>query len=106
MSTKRQSFTDPTKVETLNKKIYDRGYIDREHLMEFLSLIDTNDAQTIIDEVHKWLTAIHDDPTYSKITFREGDIDAIIGDLDSYGRVQPENILSYKQSSNRTLPLS
>lgn len=97
---------DQDKVKALNDKVYDNGGIDREHLLEFLTLIDTNDSGTIIAEVKNWLTKLHEDPKYSKVSFPNGDIDAIIGDLDSYGRVQPETIYQFKQSSSRTLPIS
>lgn len=97
---------DRDKVSMLNDKVYKNGGIDREHLLEFLTLINTNDAQTIINEVKNWLTKLHDDPKYTKVRFPKGDIDAIIGDLDSYGRVQPETILQFKQSSSRTVPMS
>lgn len=97
---------DRDKVSTLNDKVYENGGIDREHLLEFLTLIDTNDATTVIAEVKNWLTKLHEDPKYTKVRFPQGDIDAIIGDLDSYGRVQPETILQFKQSSSRTVPMS
>lgn len=97
---------DRDKVSALNDKVYQNGGIDREHLLEFLTLIDTSDAKTIIAEVKNWLTKLHDNPKYTKVRFPTGDIDAIIGDLDSYGRVQPETILQFKQSSSRTVPMS
>lgn len=97
---------DAEKLSELNDKIYERAVVDREHLLEFLTLIDTNDANTIIAEVQKWLETLHDDPKFSKISFPKGDIDAIIGDLDSYGRVQPDTILQFKERSNKTLPIS
>jgi hypothetical protein len=100
------SHTDKTKVAELNDKVYERGMIDREHLLEFLTLIDTNDQQTIVAEVKNWITKLHEDPKYDKIRFPGKDIDAIIGDLDSYGRVQPETIYQFKQQSNKSLPLS
>lgn len=99
-------FVKQDKVDALNDKIYEKASIDREHLMEFLTYIDTNDAQSIIAEVKEWLTKLHDNPKFDKVRFPKGDIDAIIGDLDSYGRVQPEHILQFKQSSSRSLPLS
>lgn len=102
----RQSFVNQDKVAELNDRIYQRASVDRADMLEFLTLIDTNDAKTIIEEVKSWLQSLHDDPKYSKIIFPRGDIDAIIGDLDSYGRLQPETILDYKQSSNKTLPIS
>jgi hypothetical protein len=100
------SFVNPDKVSALNEKVYEKASIDREHLMEFLTLIDTNDAQSIIQEVKKWLTDLHDDPKFDKIHFPKGDIDAIIGDLDSYGRIQSEHLFEYKANSSRTVPMS
>jgi hypothetical protein len=102
----RQSYVDAEKVKYLNQKIYEKGYVDREHLMEFLAGINTNDAQSVITEVKKWLTDLHNDPTFDKVRFPQGDIDAVIGDLDSYGRVQPDKLADYKGNSSRTLPIS
>lgn len=101
-----ERFADSEKVAALNQKVYERGTVDREHLLEFLTLLNTNDATTIITEVKSWLQKLHDDPKYDKVYFPGKDIDAIIGDLDSYGRVQPETIMAFKQNSNRTLPIS
>lgn len=100
------SFVNPDKLQELNDKVYQLGSIDREHLLEFLSLIDTNDQEAIVKEVRDWLIALHGDPKYDKIRFPDKDIEAIIGDLDSYGRVQPETILKFKEQSNKTLPIS
>lgn len=101
-----RSYINPDKVKALNEKVYERGMVDREHLLELLTCIETNDAKSIIKEVQNWLTSLHDDPKYDKIHFPQGDIDAIIGDLDSYGHVSSEHILQFKQSSSRTLPVS
>ena len=102
----RESFVDKKKVQKLNDKIYEQGYIDRTDLSDFLTYIDTSDGKLIVLEVQKWLTDLHKDPKFSKVVFPKGDINAIIGDLDSYGRVQPETILEFKQESSRTLPVS
>jgi len=102
----RESFIDPAKLSELNDKVYNNAAVDREHLMELLTLIDTNDAETIITEVKNWLKALHDNPKFDKIRFNDGEAEAVIGDLDSYGRVQPETIMQYKQNSNKTLPIS
>lgn len=98
-----KSFVDEEKVATLNDKIYERGMIDRSHLLEFLSYIDTNDQQTIVKAVKDWLEGLHSDPKYSKVFFPQGDIQAILGDLDSYGRVQPDTIMQFKENSSRDL---
>lgn len=102
----KKSFVDTDKLKELNDKIYEVAYIDREHLLEFLTLVDTNDAKSIVAEVEKWLNDLHGDPHYSKIRFPQGDIEAVLGDLDSYGRVQPETVLKFKEQSNKTLPIS
>lgn len=100
------SFIDENKVKELNDKVYERGMIDREHLLEFLTCITTNDQKAIVEEVKKWITGLHEDPKYDKIQFPNKDIEAILGDLDSYGRVQPDTIMQFKEASNRSLPLS
>lgn len=102
----KESFVNSEQVAQLNDKVYEHGGVDREHLLEFLTLIDTNDALIIIKEVKQWLTMLHDNPKFDKVVFPKGDIDAIIGDLDSYGRVQAETIMAFKQQSNKMLPIS
>lgn len=102
----RESFLDKEKVAELNTKIYEQGYIDRADLMNFLTYIDTTDAKIIISEVQGWLQGLHDDPKYDKITFPKGDVEAILGDLDSYGKVSTETILQFKEQSNKTLPIT
>lgn len=94
---------DQKAVEKLNKKIYENGGVDRIHILEFLETIKTNDAKTIIREVQKWLENLHNDPKLSKVEFPHGDIQAIIGDLDSYGRVQAETIMEFKEKYPRTV---
>ena len=93
-------------LEKLNAKVKDSGYVDREHLMEFLTLIPTNDGPHIIQEVKTWLSALHNDPTYDKISFPGNDIDAVISDLDSYGRVSTQTLMDFKANNGRTLPIS
>lgn len=100
------SSIDSHKLQELNDKIYENACVDREHLLKFLTLVDTNEAKVIIEEVQKWLKSLHDDPKFSKIVFPGGDIDAIIGDLDSYGRVKTETIMEFKDTSNRNLKSS
>jgi hypothetical protein len=98
-----KSFVNPDKLKEVNAKVMDKGYVDREHLLEFLTSIETTDSKSIVKEVQKWLTDLHDDPSYKNVRFPQGDIDAIISDLDSYGRVQAGTILKFKASSSRTL---
>lgn len=86
-------------LQILNEEIKAKGYVDREHILKFLSLIPTNDAPTIISEIKNWLQSLQDDPTMP--TFPKGDIDAILGDLDSYGRVHSSTILQFKENSNK-----
>lgn len=99
-------YVDAEKLTVLNDKVKEHGNVDREHLMEFMECMTTNDAKSIIGAVHAWLSALHEDKDFDKVTFPKGDIDAVIGDLDSYGRVQAHHILEYKQKSNKTLPIS
>lgn len=98
-----KSFVDAEKVSQLNDKVYERGMIDREHLLDFLTCVDTNDQKAIVTAVKDWLQSLHDDSKYSKIIFPQNDIEAILGDLDSYGRVQPETILQFKEQSSKAL---
>lgn len=98
-----KSFVDAEKVSQLNNKVYERGMIDREHLLDFLTCVDTNDQKAIVTAVKDWLQSLHDDSKYSKIIFPQNDIEAILGDLDSYGRVQPETILQFKEQSSKAL---
>lgn len=92
-----------TAVEKLNDKIYENGGIDRMHILEFLETIETNDGRAIVQKVQKWLESLHNDPHYSKVEFPTGDIQAILGDLDSYGRVQAETIQEFKQQYPKTV---
>ena len=96
------STVDETELQKLNDQVKAKGFVDREHLMAFLALIPTNEAEVIIQEVKDWLQALHDDPA-TTVTFPKGDIDAVIGDLDSYGRVQPITIIKFKQNSNKAV---
>lgn len=95
-----KSKVDPEALKALNEDVKKREHVDREHLLHFLSLIPTNEAEHIILEVKNWLQQLHDDPKFEKITFPRNRIDAIIGDLDSYGRVQASTIYNFK-SKNR-----
>lgn len=94
------------KLDKLNRKVKDKGFIDREHLMEFLTLIPSNNADHIIEHTKNWLQNLHDDPEYDKIVFPKGDIDAVLGDLDSYGRVATDTILKFREHSNKVPPMS
>lgn len=98
-----ESFIDTEKVAQLNDKVYERGVVDREHLLEFLTCIDTNDQQAIVTAVKNWLQSLQDDPKYDKITFPKNDINLILGDLASYGRVQPETVMKFRENSDRDL---
>ncbi len=102
----KESFIDKKEVQKLNDKIYEQGYIDRSDLLNFLTYINTSDGKLIVTEVQKWLQSLHDDPKFDKVVFPKGDINAILGDLDSYGRVQTDTILEFKQESSRTLPIT
>lgn len=91
-------------LDTLKAEIKTKGYLDREELLKFLTLIPTNDAPTIIKETQNWLNELHRDPDLPGVIFPQGDISSIIGDLDSYGRVQPSTIQDFKQTSTKAPP--
>lgn len=97
---------DTDKVNALNEKVYEKGLVDREHLQEFLTFIETEDPKEIIREVKEWLTVLHQDSHFDKVTFPPGDIEATISNLDSYGRVKPEDLYEYRQNSSRVVPIS
>lgn len=98
---------DQNELDQLNQDIKKKGSVDREHLLKFLTLIPTNDAPVVAEEVRTWLKTLHADPTYDKISFPDGDIDAILTDLASYERIRPETLYVLKQQpSNRELPIS
>lgn len=90
-------------LKKLNQNVLKRGYIDREDMLTFLTLIPTNDGQTILEEVEDWLNDLHANPLYGNVSFIMGDISAIVGDLSSYGRVKPETILHLQGSSIRNM---
>ena len=101
-----QTKIKPEDLAQLNAKVKANAYVDREHLMEFLTLIPTNDGPHIVKEVQNWLTALHLDPSYDRVIFPPGDIQAVISDLDSYGRVSTDTILQFKQSNSKVVPMS
>lgn len=94
-------------LQELNDDIYEKGSVDREHLLKFLTLINTNDGAVVSEQVREWLGSLHADPKYSKIIFPTGDIDAILSDLGSYGRLQAETLhnLNAPGGSSRELPI-
>ena len=94
---------DNKKLDALNADVKAHGAVDRAHLLSFLKLQTNSDGSQIVANVKVWLQGLHDDPTYERVVFPQGDIDAILGDLDSYGRVQPETILNFKYSSVREI---
>lgn len=93
---------DKNALNNLNQDVYSRGSIDREHLLTFLTLVNTNDGRVVAEEVRTWLKSLNDDPKYDKVTFPRGDIDAILTDLASYERLRPET-LNHLHSSSREL---
>lgn len=94
---------DQTELDKLNQQVKDKGFVDREHLLQFLQLIPTNNAPDIIKAVQDWLHYLHDSPDYSSVSFPQGDIDAVLGDLDSYGRVSTDTIMQFRQDSNKAV---
>ena len=79
--------------------IYEKASVNRGHILAFLRLLPTSDAQAISTATRTWLNRLHADPYYSKIIFPAADgefgsgIDRIIGDIDSYGRITAETLL-------------
>lgn len=92
---------DKQKLEALNADVKAHGAVDRAHLLSFLTLQNNSDGTAILTNVKAWLQSLHDDPTYDKVIFPNGDIDAVLGDLDSYGRVSADTIYQFKASSTR-----
>lgn len=90
-------------LNTLNEEVLKAGYIDRVHLLKFLEMIPTSDGQVIVKETEDWLQGLHDNPVYGNIAFDGQDIAAVLGDLASYGRVQPETVLKFHEESNRNM---
>ena len=103
MDTSFESKVKQEDLDQLNAKVKEAGYVDREHLLEFLTFIPDNNAEQVKNEVKNWLTSLHLDPAFDKIQFPDGHIDAVIGDLDSYGRVRPETIQQFKEQSSQVL---
>lgn len=101
-----QNHVDKEGLAELNKKIKEQEYVDREDLLTFLTLLNTNDSQQIVAAVKEWLSDLSANPNYATVVFPKGDIEAVLGDLDSYGRVQTDTILSFKENSNKTLPIT
>lgn len=100
-----QSKVNPDDLQKLNEDVKERGHVDREHILQFLTLIPTTDGEHIIKEVKEWLTNLHNDPSYDKIVFPQDDINAIISDLDSYGHVSSDTVLKFKEQHGKTVPL-
>ena len=92
---------DKKKLAALNADVKLHGAVDRSHLLSFLQLNTNSDGKALVESVRNWLQQLHDDPTYTEVVFPKGDIDAVLGDLDSYGRVQADTIYQFKASSVR-----
>lgn len=100
------SKVSPEELTAINESVYEKGRLDREHILYFLQAIPTTDGNHIIAEVKKWLTDLHNDPKYSKVSFPGDDINAIISDLDSYGHVSSALLYDFKQQHGKTLNAS
>lgn len=98
-----REWVDSDKLVELNAKVKDAGYVDREDMLTFLSLVATSDATIIIAEVRKWLNFLHQSPDHDRISLPDKEIQNILGDLDSYGVVQSDTILKLKDESTRNL---
>lgn len=99
----RTDWIDRTKLDELNDTIYARGSVDREDILSFLTLIDTTDPLVIIAELKKWLSELNDSTKHDKVVFSQADINAVIGDLESYGVLQHATILELRENSSRNL---
>lgn len=73
--------------------VWQKGSLNREHLFQFLRLLPNNDSDAVSEATKAWLTKMHQDPKYSNVVFPQGDIDRVLSDLDSYGRVTHETLL-------------
>jgi predicted Rossmann fold nucleotide-binding protein DprA/Smf involved in DNA uptake len=101
------STIDKTKLDAINEQVKAREHVDREHVKAVLEAIPTNEAKVIVEEIKHWLEELHNSKDFPKVVFPKGHIDAIIGDLESYGRVQPDTIYrEYAQKSNQEVPQS
>lgn len=85
-------------LEKIEADVYAKEHVDREHLLAFLRLQNTNDGPAITKSVENWLTKLHNDPHYSKVVFADGEIQKILGDLHSYNRLLPQTILELEES--------
>ena len=90
----------------INNSIYTKGYIDREHILQFLQSVPTTDGPHIVKEVKHWLTSLHNDPKYSMVSFPGDDINAVISDLDSYGHISSETVLKFKEEHGKSRPVT
>ena len=79
---------DKDALQKLNEDVYQKAAVDREHLVMFLRLVPTNDGAAVREAVENWLNDIHQDPKFSHIHFAQGEIEAVLADLGSYGYVQ------------------
>lgn len=94
---------DNKQLAALNADVKAHGAVDRKHLLSFLQLQVNSDGDHLVKAVRTWLQSLHDDPDYDRVVFPNGDIDAVLGDLDSYGRVSSETILEFKNSTARNV---
>jgi hypothetical protein len=102
MST-RDKWIDTTKLDKLNASIKKNGTLDRQDILNFLTYIDTTDANVIVTELRSWLSELHNNTEFPSLKFTDQDINDVIGDLDSYGVIQSDTILKFKEISSRNL---
>lgn len=96
---------NPMTLEDIQNDIYQQGVVTRGHLLEYLKLQDTSDNAEIARRVRDWLEGLHADPYYSKVRFQYDGVNAILGDLASYGRVMPETIMGNPQAETKIEPI-
>lgn len=84
-------------LDKLKQLILKRGHVDREHVLRFLTLIPTSEAEVIVREVKEWLESLHKDDELPKVNFPESTIKAILDDLESYKRIQSKTLLKLNE---------
>ncbi len=88
----------------IEQDIWEKGSLNREHVLAFVSLLPDNDAANLRVAVKQWLGKLNDDPRLTKIFFipetttnqfgvHQNPADRILADLDNYGRIQHETII-------------
>jgi hypothetical protein len=80
-------------LSDIEANIYQNGSLNREDILNFLSILPTSDQQAVTTAVNEWLLKLHADQHFSKVMFDDASVQRILDDLGSYGRVQHETII-------------